>query len=61
MAGLDILVNTAAIFPSSPTGVISDAQWGTTLEINVTANYLLADEANKVFAAQAPAGLERSC
>ena len=50
--GLDILVNTAAIFPSSPTGVISDAQWGTTLEINVTANWLLADEANKVFAAQ---------
>jgi rhamnose utilization protein RhaD (predicted bifunctional aldolase and dehydrogenase)/NAD(P)-dependent dehydrogenase (short-subunit alcohol dehydrogenase family) len=50
--GLDILVNTAAIFPSSPTGVISDAQWGTTLEINVTANWLLGDEANKVFKAQ---------
>jgi rhamnose utilization protein RhaD (predicted bifunctional aldolase and dehydrogenase)/NAD(P)-dependent dehydrogenase (short-subunit alcohol dehydrogenase family) len=54
--GLDILVNTAAIFPSSPTGIISDAQWGTTLEINVTANYLLSDEANKVFAAQALPG-----
>ena len=54
--GLDILVNTAAIFPSSPTGVISDAQWGTTLEINVTANYLLADEANKILAAQALPG-----
>lgn len=50
--GLDILVNTAAIFPSSPTGVISDAQWATTLEINVTANWLLGDEANKVFKAQ---------
>ncbi len=50
--GLDILVNTAAIFPSSPTGVISDAQWGTTLEINVTANYLLGDEANRIFQAQ---------
>jgi rhamnose utilization protein RhaD (predicted bifunctional aldolase and dehydrogenase)/NAD(P)-dependent dehydrogenase (short-subunit alcohol dehydrogenase family) len=50
--GLDILVNTAAIFPTSPTGLISDAQWATTLEINVTANYLLSDEANNVFRAQ---------
>ncbi len=50
--GLDILVNTAAIFPSSPTGLINDAQWGTTLEINVTANYLLGDEANSIFQAQ---------
>ncbi len=50
--GLDILINTAAMFPSSPTGVISDAQWATTLEVNVTANYLLADEAAKVFKAQ---------
>ncbi len=47
--GLDMVINTAAIFPSSADGIISDAQWGTTLEINVTANYLLADEAQKVF------------
>jgi rhamnose utilization protein RhaD (predicted bifunctional aldolase and dehydrogenase)/NAD(P)-dependent dehydrogenase (short-subunit alcohol dehydrogenase family) len=50
--GIDILVNTAALFPSSPDGVISDAQWASTLEINVTANYLLADEADKVFQVQ---------
>ena len=50
--GLDILINTAAIFPSSPTGVISDAQWGTTLEINVTSNFLLTDEASRIFKAQ---------
>ena len=50
--GIDILINTAALFPSSPDGLISDTQWGQTLEINVTANYLLADEAAKVFAAQ---------
>jgi rhamnose utilization protein RhaD (predicted bifunctional aldolase and dehydrogenase)/NAD(P)-dependent dehydrogenase (short-subunit alcohol dehydrogenase family) len=50
--GLDVLINTAALFPSSPDGIISDAQWGSTLEINVTANYLLADEAAKVFDAQ---------
>src|SRR5580698_10521979 len=50
--GIDILINTAALFPSSPDGVISDAMWATTLEINVTANYLLADEAAKLFKEQ---------
>ncbi|HEY6447461.1 MAG TPA: bifunctional rhamnulose-1-phosphate aldolase/short-chain dehydrogenase [Acidobacteriaceae bacterium] len=50
--GLDFLINTAAIFPSSATGAISDADWTTTLDLNVTGNYLLADEAAKVFAAQ---------
>jgi NAD(P)-dependent dehydrogenase (short-subunit alcohol dehydrogenase family) len=47
--GIDILINTAAMFPSSPDGVISDAMWTTTLDLNVTANYLLADEAAKLF------------
>ncbi len=50
--GLDILINTAAIFPSSPTGAIGDAMWSTTLDLNVTANYLLADEAAKLMTAQ---------
>src|SRR5579863_338953 len=50
--GIDIVVNTAALFPSSPSGAISDAQWSTTLNVNVTANYLLADEAAKVFGEQ---------
>jgi rhamnose utilization protein RhaD (predicted bifunctional aldolase and dehydrogenase)/NAD(P)-dependent dehydrogenase (short-subunit alcohol dehydrogenase family) len=51
--GLDILINTAAMFPSSPDGVVSDALWATTLDVNVTANYLLADEAAKLFNDQA--------
>jgi len=55
--GLDILINTAALFPSSPDGVITDAQWALTLEVNVTANFLLADEARAVFDEQ---GLETS-
>ena len=50
--GVDILINTAAIFPASPDGVISDAQWALTLEVNVTANYLLTDEATKPFKEQ---------
>ncbi len=50
--GVDILINTAAMFPSSPDGVITEAQWTMTLDVNVTSNYLLCDEAAKVFAAQ---------
>ena len=51
--GVDILINTAALFPSSPDGTVPDAMWATTLDINVTANYLLADEAAKFFDEQA--------
>ncbi len=50
--GVDILVNTAALFPSSPDGVIADSVWATTLDVNVTANYLLANEVAKVFEEQ---------
>ena len=50
--GVDILINTAAIFPSTPDGIINDALWAVTLEVNVTANYKLTDEANVIFAAQ---------
>jgi rhamnose utilization protein RhaD (predicted bifunctional aldolase and dehydrogenase)/NAD(P)-dependent dehydrogenase (short-subunit alcohol dehydrogenase family) len=50
--GVDILVNTAAMFASSPDGVITDAQWALTLDVNVTANYLLAHEAAKIFEEQ---------
>jgi len=50
--GLDILINTAALFPSSADGQISDEQWGTTLDLNVTANYVLADEAMRIFREQ---------
>ncbi len=55
--GADILINTAAMFPSSPDGVISEALWAMTLDVNVTSNYLLCDEAAKLFNAQ---GLEAS-
>ena len=50
--GLDILVNTAALFPSSPSGEISDEQWALTLEVNVTANFLLVQEINRVLQEQ---------
>jgi rhamnose utilization protein RhaD (predicted bifunctional aldolase and dehydrogenase)/NAD(P)-dependent dehydrogenase (short-subunit alcohol dehydrogenase family) len=50
--GIDILINTAALFPSSTDGRINDELWSATLDINVTANYILADEAAKIFAEQ---------
>jgi len=51
--GLDIVVNTAAVFPSPDlTGRITDEEWHSTLSLNVTANYLLADEAATVLDAQ---------
>jgi rhamnose utilization protein RhaD (predicted bifunctional aldolase and dehydrogenase)/NAD(P)-dependent dehydrogenase (short-subunit alcohol dehydrogenase family) len=50
--GLDIIVNTAAVFPSSADGQINDAQWGVTLDINVTANHRLVEEASKIFREQ---------
>jgi rhamnose utilization protein RhaD (predicted bifunctional aldolase and dehydrogenase)/NAD(P)-dependent dehydrogenase (short-subunit alcohol dehydrogenase family) len=50
--GFDCLINTAALFPSSHDGRISDEQWHSTLDLNVTSNYLLADEAAAIFAKQ---------
>ena len=41
--GIDIVVNTAAIYPvSGPDGELSDALWAKTFLVNVTGNYLLA-------------------
>ena len=50
--GVDILINTAAVYPSSAEAVLPDKMWATTLDVNVTANYLLADETAKLFAEQ---------
>lgn len=50
--GVDIIVNTAAIFPSSPDGVINDDLWALTLDINITSNYRLAEEAGKLLTKQ---------
>ena len=50
--GIDILINTAAIFPSTLSDEIPDEMWADTLAVNVTANYLLADEAAKLFEEQ---------
>jgi rhamnose utilization protein RhaD (predicted bifunctional aldolase and dehydrogenase)/NAD(P)-dependent dehydrogenase (short-subunit alcohol dehydrogenase family) len=51
--GVDIIVNTAAIYPVSGTdGGLSDAQWAKTFLVNVTGNYLLARQTDSVFKEQ---------
>jgi rhamnulose-1-phosphate aldolase/alcohol dehydrogenase len=47
--GVDVVVNTAALFPTPP---VDDDTWQATLTVNVTGNYLLADEAAQVLEAQ---------
>jgi rhamnose utilization protein RhaD (predicted bifunctional aldolase and dehydrogenase)/NAD(P)-dependent dehydrogenase (short-subunit alcohol dehydrogenase family) len=48
--GIDIVVNTAAIYPvPGAGGQLSDAQWAKTFLVNVTGNYLLARETEWVF------------
>ena len=48
--GLDIIVNTAAVYPvAGPEGELSAEQWSKTFQLNVTGNYLLARAAESVF------------
>jgi len=50
--GFDSLINTAAIYPTPDPGTATEAVWGRTLAINVTSNFVLAQEAGKVLTAQ---------
>lgn len=51
--GIDVVINTAAMFPSPDlAGRVADDVWQKTLEVNITANYFLADEAAPILEAQ---------
>jgi rhamnose utilization protein RhaD (predicted bifunctional aldolase and dehydrogenase)/NAD(P)-dependent dehydrogenase (short-subunit alcohol dehydrogenase family) len=51
--GIDGVINTAAIFPvPGPDGKMPPEMWSKTFEINITGNYLLADEARQVLEQQ---------
>jgi rhamnose utilization protein RhaD (predicted bifunctional aldolase and dehydrogenase)/NAD(P)-dependent dehydrogenase (short-subunit alcohol dehydrogenase family) len=51
--GVDVVVNTAAIYPpTDPTDAEADAVWARTLQVNVTSNYVLAEEAGRILKAQ---------
>jgi rhamnose utilization protein RhaD (predicted bifunctional aldolase and dehydrogenase)/NAD(P)-dependent dehydrogenase (short-subunit alcohol dehydrogenase family) len=55
--GLDILVSVAAVFfPPDSTGHITEEQWRKTFDVNLLGSMLLADEAQKVMAAQGTDG-----
>jgi rhamnose utilization protein RhaD (predicted bifunctional aldolase and dehydrogenase)/NAD(P)-dependent dehydrogenase (short-subunit alcohol dehydrogenase family) len=51
--GLDIVINTAAIYPTPDTPYgLSDSLWNRTMQVNITGNYLLASEAAKILKPQ---------
>ena len=50
--GFDCVINTAAIFPTPPAGTPAEETWSKALTINVTSNYVLAQETAKVLQAQ---------
>jgi NAD(P)-dependent dehydrogenase (short-subunit alcohol dehydrogenase family) len=50
--GFDSVINTAAIFPTPPPSTPAEETWGKTLGINVTSNFVLAQETAKVLQAQ---------
>jgi rhamnose utilization protein RhaD (predicted bifunctional aldolase and dehydrogenase)/NAD(P)-dependent dehydrogenase (short-subunit alcohol dehydrogenase family) len=51
--GIDIVVNTAAIYPvSSAGGELTETEWARTFLVNVTGNYLLAHATEPVFKEQ---------
>jgi rhamnose utilization protein RhaD (predicted bifunctional aldolase and dehydrogenase)/NAD(P)-dependent dehydrogenase (short-subunit alcohol dehydrogenase family) len=51
--GVDVVINTAAIYPTpDPSAGNAESVWTRTLHINVTGNYLLAEEAARVLKAQ---------
>ena len=50
--GFDCVINTAAIFPTPAPGTPPEDTWGKAMSINVTSNFVLAQEAAKVLQAQ---------
>ena len=55
--GIDMVVNTAAIYPVAGTeGELTEAQWAQTFLVNVTGNYLLARATERLFREQELAG-----
>ena len=55
--GVDIVVSVAAVFfPSESSGMIPEDQWRKTFDVNLLASMLVADEGQKVMAAQGTEG-----
>src|SRR5207245_3689404 len=50
--GFDSVVNTAAIYPTPDPSLPAEGVWARTLQINVTSNFILAQETGRVLKAQ---------
>jgi rhamnose utilization protein RhaD (predicted bifunctional aldolase and dehydrogenase)/NAD(P)-dependent dehydrogenase (short-subunit alcohol dehydrogenase family) len=50
--GLDVVINTAAIYPTPAPGTPTEQVWSQAMAINVSSNHVLAEEANEVMASQ---------
>jgi NAD(P)-dependent dehydrogenase (short-subunit alcohol dehydrogenase family) len=50
--GIDALINTAAIFPTPPAGTPAETVWTQAFEVNVTGNFILAEEAARILTSQ---------
>jgi rhamnose utilization protein RhaD (predicted bifunctional aldolase and dehydrogenase)/NAD(P)-dependent dehydrogenase (short-subunit alcohol dehydrogenase family) len=50
--GIDAIVNTAAIYPTPAPGTPPEEVWSKAMHVNVTSNYVLADEAAKILKEQ---------
>jgi NAD(P)-dependent dehydrogenase (short-subunit alcohol dehydrogenase family) len=50
--GLDIVINTAAIYPTPAAGTPVEQVWSQAMALNVSSNHVLAQEAGELFKAQ---------
>ena len=50
--GMDAVVNTAAVYPTPAPGTAPEDVWSRTLNVNVTSNYVLAEEAGRIMKEQ---------
>jgi rhamnose utilization protein RhaD (predicted bifunctional aldolase and dehydrogenase)/NAD(P)-dependent dehydrogenase (short-subunit alcohol dehydrogenase family) len=50
--GVDAIVNTAAVYPTPPPGTPAEDVWDRAIRVNVTSNYVLAEEAAKILKEQ---------
>jgi rhamnose utilization protein RhaD (predicted bifunctional aldolase and dehydrogenase)/NAD(P)-dependent dehydrogenase (short-subunit alcohol dehydrogenase family) len=50
--GLDVVVNTAAVFPTPAPGTPSEQVWSLAMSINVASNHVLAEEAARILREQ---------
>ncbi|HEY7500714.1 MAG TPA: SDR family oxidoreductase, partial [Vicinamibacterales bacterium] len=50
--GVDVVVNTAAIYPTPKPGTPPEEVWQKAMHVNVTSNYVLAEEAARILGEQ---------